>query len=803
MSKLFAILIFLVVSKPGLYAQIISGVVKSNKGTAIKDATVSLLKAPDSSLVKMQVSREDGSFQFSHSDTGSFILVATSVGYQPGHIEVPAQAKSFEIVLKEVPSEMKAVIVKAARQAVQIKEDKMIVNVEGTINAIGNNALELLRKSPGVNVNSEERISMNGKNGVQVFIDGKPIPLAGTDLAAFLKSIQSSEIEALELITHPSARYEAAGNAGIINIRLKKNKSYGTNGSLASGFNQGIYGKYNTALSLNHRTARVNIFGTVGFNGGTTHKAMKVNRSLLDSIFDQRGTLKERSNTLNLKAGTDFFIDGENTLGVLINGSFSETGLNGNSHTVIAPAGGAPSRTLLADNSYSSNRNHLDFNLNYLYVGKEGRSMSMNADYGYFNLNGTQIQPNIYLDGSGQNKLNTVTYEMNTPSAIDIYSFKWDYELPLWKGKLATGVKSSYVATDNNFERYTLAGSERVLDDERSNRFVYNEAIQAAYVNYSRQWKHIQLQAGLRAEGTAMKGVSTGKQKEGAGNIAFDSTIRQRYLDLFPSVAINYSKDPAHQVSLSFSRRIDRPVYQELNPFELKVDDYLVQKGNAYLRPQYTHGIGFTYVFQQKLNASLNYSAVKDLAAWILDTMETSKSVAYKQNIAAQKVVALSISYPFQYRNYSMFANLNATYNAFKGDFGSGRSIDQSAFGVNIFTQHSLKFAKRWTAELTAFYYAPSLHEGNMRVKAMWSMDAGVQTKLKEDKITMKLSASDPFNTLQFRSQSQFAGQLVRYNTKNETRQIKLSVGIRLGSSDVKAARQRKSGAEEELKRVN
>jgi iron complex outermembrane recepter protein len=211
MSKLLTILIFLFASIPDFYAQTITGIVKSNKGAAIKNATVSLLKASDSSLVKMQVSKEDGSFQFYTNDTGNFVLSASSVGYQLGYFKVHGKAENIEIVLEPLSSEMKVIVVKSTRQAVQIKEDRTIDNVEGTINAAGSNALEMLRKSPGVNVNSEERISMNGKSGVQVFIDGKPTPLAGADLAAYLKSIQSSEMEAIELITHPSARYEAAG----------------------------------------------------------------------------------------------------------------------------------------------------------------------------------------------------------------------------------------------------------------------------------------------------------------------------------------------------------------------------------------------------------------------------------------------------------------------------------------------------------------------------------------------------------------------------------------------------------------
>lgn len=799
-------ILFLFLISMGLKAQIIKGIVKNGTGTTVAGATVSLLHAADSSLVKLQVSAADGSFLFAAADTGKYLLSASSVGYVTAYsplLQVSSGEQVINLLLLATPAQMSAVIITAKKPLIQVKGDRTVLNVEGTINATGNTVLELLRKSPSVTVSSEDRISMAGKNGVQVYIDGRPLPLSSADLAAYLKSMQSSEVEAIELITHPSAKYEAAGNAGIINIRLKKAKAFGTNGSASAGYNQGIYGKSNGTISLNHRTAKLNVFGNIGYNSGITHRALTVDRYLQDSLFAQHGTQKDNSQTLNGKAGADFFINAAQTIGLLVNGNVSTTGLTNNSYTEISALRSPATRILKADNRFSSERDHLNLNLNYQYTAKEGRSLSLNADYSYFHLQGRQAQPNFYYDGSGRNLLKTVTYEMNTPTVINIYSAKADYEQPFAKGKLAVGGKSSHVTTDNDFQRYNVNPAGKALDYDRSNRFVYRESIQAAYLHYNRQWEHVQLQAGVRAENTSLDGTSTGQKWSNGGYQPFDSTIRRRYFDLFPSIALNYSRHADHQFSLTLSRRIDRPVYQDLNPFELKVDDYLVQRGNAWLRPQYTTGAGIGYVYKQKLNTSLDYSYVKDLSAWLLDTTEGTRSVASKQNLASQKLWTLNLSYPFQYKAYSFFANVTGTYAAYQGDFGPGRRIDQKAVALNLFMQHSLKFAKWWTAELTGFYYSPSLQESNIRVQGFWSADAGVQTRLLHDKATVKLAVSDVFNTLQFRSKSSFAGQVVHYNTKNETRQVKLSVSIRLGSNDVKSARQRKSGAEEEMKRVN
>src|SRR6185295_14680936 len=174
---------------------------------------------------------------------------------------------------------LQGVTVTSEKPMVEVKADKTIVNVEGTMNAVGNDAMELLRKSPGVTVDKDDNINLAGKNGVQIYIDGKPSPLTGTDLTSYLKSMQSAQIESIEIITNPSAKYEAAGNAGIINIRLKKNKAFGTNGSVSAGFNQGVYPKYNAGFSLNYRNNKFNIFGNYNYNKGKNENRLNLYRT--------------------------------------------------------------------------------------------------------------------------------------------------------------------------------------------------------------------------------------------------------------------------------------------------------------------------------------------------------------------------------------------------------------------------------------------------------------------------------------------------------------------------------------------
>ena len=225
--------------------------------------------------------------------------------------------------MSKAAGDLKNVVVTAQKPIIEVKADKTIVNVEGTINSVGQDAMELLRKSPGITVDKDDNLALSGKNGVQVYIDGRPTPLSGQDLANYLSSLQSSQIESIEIITNPSAKYDAAGNAGIINIRLKKNKSFGTNGSVNGGWNIGTYAKYNAGFSLNYRNKGVNLFGNYNYNKGINENNFSLYRTVLDTLFDQKSITRFNNQTHNFKAGADFFIDKKNTVGVMVNGTYS------------------------------------------------------------------------------------------------------------------------------------------------------------------------------------------------------------------------------------------------------------------------------------------------------------------------------------------------------------------------------------------------------------------------------------------------------------------------------------------------
>ncbi len=810
MYKLTLLITILIISF-STQAQKISGILKDDSGKPISAATIILKKQKDSSIVKYGTSAKDGGYVFNAVSNGDYVLHVSHVGNTTTTSPI-INLSSTDVVVKDIvmtnsSAKLAEVSVTAKRPIVEVRADKTILNVEGTINAVGSDALELLRKSPGVMVDKDDNLSLAGKNGVQIYIDGKPSPLSGSDLSSYLKSLQATQIESIELITNPSAKYEAAGNAGIINIKFKKNKNLGSNGSVNAGYAIGTYAKYNTGLSLNYRNAKVNLFGSYNYSTGLNVNSFTSQRNQGDTFFSQTNKFKSYNNgSHNFKTGMDYFINKKSTIGVMINGNVADvvTETAGPMQIVYKPTNKL-SRVLYATGDNINGRKNVNFNANYRYALPTGKELNIDADYGFFNIRGNQFQPNNYYDAVTNLLLYSNVYRMISPTNIDIFSLKADYEESFKKGKLGFGGKIGYVTTDNDFKRYNVVSSIDVYDKDRSNSFVYKENINAVYLNYNRSFKGWMLQIGLRGENTISKGISNGLRYDTTKKAyeTYDSSLNRNYFDVFPSAAITFNKNPKSQLGFTFSSRIDRPAYQDLNPFEFKINDYTFMKGNTQLRPQYTKSFGVTHTYMYKLTTQLNYSHVKDIFTQLPDTTERSKSFLTKKNLATQDIVSLNISYPFSKKWYSLFTNINSYYSKYKANFGGGdRNVNIDVVAFSFYMQNSFKLGKGYTAELSGFYNSPSIWQGVFKSIAMYSVDAGLQKTILKGKGNVKTSVSDIFHTMKWSGSSTFSGQTSTATGRWESRQFKLNFTYRFGNNQVKAARQRKDGAEEERKRT-
>lgn len=781
----------------------INGFVTDDQDQPLEYANVILYSAQDSIMVKGEVSDERGRYELAHVPAGKYWLSVSFVGlptYDGDEFAVSEdEVKHVETIrLDQAANNLDEVVVTAEKPLIEVKPDKMVFNVEGSINATGNDAMELLRKSPGVVIDNNDNIMLLGKSGVRVYIDGKPSPLSASDLAEYLRTVQSEQVELIEIITNPSSKYDAEGNAGIINIKFKRDKSLGMNGNVSAGFQAGLRQRYNGSVNLNYRNKNFNTFGQFGLYDGANLEEMNLYREQLGGRFDQRSDNGGSWRGFNYRLGTDYFINKKNTVGFLIHGNANEHVWNSDSRTEIGTIGSNGfDQLLLAGTEQKGNRLNSNINVNYVYNNGEGVTLNVDADYGRYDNKESAYQPNYYFDQTGSELLEEKIYELNTPTDINIYTFKIDHERPVLGGKMGVGIKAALVETDNTFDFYNMFDGEKVLDVNRSNNFVYTENVNAAYASYSKKGEKLGVNIGLRVEQTNSEGELTALKSTQNEN------VKRSYLDFFPSGGLSYQLNQKHSFQLNYSRRIQRPNYQDLNPFEDRLDELTFQKGNPFLNPQYAHNLQLTHSFNYRFNTSISFSTTKDLISRIVDIQGEDATFITWLNLANQKNVSLSFSAPITVTKwYSVFTNMSGYYTQNEADFGDGKIVDLNATAFNIYQQHTINLPKDFKLELSGWYNSKSIWEGSFIMNPMGSLDIGVQKRILNNKGNLKVSYSDVLGTNRWGGTSNFGELFMDISGRNDTQRIRLNFTYQFGNEQVKRSRRRSTGLEDESRRI-
>ena len=500
----------------------ISGAIKGNAGKSISAATVELLKGVDTSLVKANVSDNSGYFQFDNLNQGKYIIRVTAVGfndYLSNSFTLDEKENNLTIpdliLTQSDPKQLKEVKVSTRKPLIEQRMDKTVVNVDASISNAGSTVMEVLEKSPGVIVDKDGNVSLKGKQGVVIMIDGKPTYLNSSDLANYLRSLPSSAVEQLEIMTNPPAKYDAAGNSGVINIRTKKNKALGFNGSLTATYGQGKYWRTNESINLNYRTKKFNFFANYTYSRWSGFQNIYVKRNffatgskMIETIFEQQSYIKQKYPGHTYKAGVDYFLSSKTTLGVVVNGNLENGDEPGNNTSYIQNGNGEVNTVVVATNSHKQQYNNFGANFNIKHrFDSTGRELSADFDYVNYNITANQNFQNEFYNPDGDKVREDELIKGYLPSRISIYSAKTDYTHPLGKNaKLEAGLKGSFVKTDNDAQYYLFEDNDWAVDTTRTNHFVYSENIFAGYLNFSRQMGKWSLQAGLRVEHTDAKG---------------------------------------------------------------------------------------------------------------------------------------------------------------------------------------------------------------------------------------------------------------------------------------------------------
>jgi outer membrane receptor protein involved in Fe transport len=767
-----------------------------------KIAVTSVLLYPDNNqnLLKAVVTDATGNFIFQGIKPGNYILKINYVGFESYASKVfTIVDKNIElplISLQKATAELKEVVIKKEKPMVQVLADKTVFNVENTINATGTSGFELLRKAPGVVIDNNDNLIVEGKSGVLIYIDGKQSFLSGTDLSNYLKTIQATDIEAVEIITQPSSKYDAAGNAGIINIKLKKNKNYGTNGSFSSGYNVGKFGTSLSSASFNNRNKKNNFYGNYSNRFGSNYNFINLNRLQSETIFDSRSTTVSQTNANNIKLGYDFYSNSRNTFGMVVSGNFNNSFSNGNTKTPISESNSSTIDRILVARSDSRNNNYnLYSNLNYKFQDNTETSFTADLDYGKYNSDRSNFQPNFYYNKTETTILSETINAQNTPIIIDIFSLKSDYEQRLLKGKFGAGFKTSLVKTNNTFDVFNYPNGQPIFNTQLSNRFEFDENINAVYVNYNRMVKKFNFQAGLRVENTNSEGNLISTQQNANQNVL------RNYTDFFPSGGITYQANNNNSIALLYSNRIERPSYQSLNPFEFQLDELSFFKGNPFLKPQYTTNIKFNHTYKYTLNTSLSYSYISDFFAQVTEAVGATKNFLTTRNVANQQIIDLGISYPFKVNKWwNVYASVNAYQSKYMATNDSFTGLTQET--LSLYGQNNFSLPKSFNLEVSGWFSSPSVWGGTYRTKSLGSLDLAIQKQFLNKKLNARLAFSDVLFTSPWRANAIFPNLIINGDGGNDSRQVRFNLSYNFGSEQVKKARSRSTGLEDEKNRI-
>ncbi len=787
----------------------VNGTVIDGNTKTIESATITLLRAKDSTVVKMSVADKAGKFNFEGVAEGTYLVSISAVGHDKGFSEAftinsanpSVSLKAIELV--PVAKSVAGVTVTATKPLVEQKIDRMIVNVEASITNVGSSALEVLEKSPGITVDKDGNISLKGKQGVVVMIDGRPSYLGGADLANMLRSMSASQLEQIEIMTNPPAKYDASGNSGVINIKTKKNKQFGYNGSLTTGYTRGQYSRFNEGANFNYRNGKINLFTSLNYNRNHRGEDLEILRNFRETntkeiltIFDQKSEMENQGHFYSGKLGLDYSASKKTTIGFVLSSFYNPSNWLSNTNTYIYD----PSNALISQTkSLARNEEkwkNFSGNVNFrTALDSAGQELTADLDYIQYRVTNSQPLFTTYYDNMG-NQNGKIDSLMGTlPQAITIYSGKMDYTLPLKNGaKFEAGIKSSYVKTDNNASYDSIQNGQIIHDYNRSNHFLYEENINAAYVNYSRplskKWTG---QFGLRMENTNAKG----------NQLTSGEKFKRNYTQLFPTAYLQYAANEKNSFVINYGRRVNRPNYEDLNPFINFIDRYTFQQGNPNLKPQFSHNIELSHTYGGALTTTLNYSNTTDIIQQVLEQNElTNETFIKKANIASRKQLGIAVSANKQITKWwsgSIYTNLSN--NRFEGIVNN----EPVSLGIVMFmaqVQQQFKWGKGWGAEVSGFFRSKGL-EGVIFIRSMTQTNVGFSKQILNNKGSIRLNFRDIFAGGVARGFSKYSNVDAVFKNINDSRSVSLGFTWRFNKGKLKAGSGKKEGgASDEQGRV-
>ena len=804
------ILVFLLIAVYGhVFAQgqdkrSIRVTVANDQNNALPGSSVYLLNR-DSVVIHSGAAGASGIFEFTGLNPGKYLVRAGQAGYKDGYsqwIDLEKQNSFSGIITLRSPL-MQDVTVVSKKPFIQFLPDKTVINPEATISNAGASVMDILEKSPGITVSKDGSIIMKGKPAVTILIDGKPTQLSGADLQAYLSGISASQVDVVELIGNPGAKYDASGNAGIINIKTKANRQKGFNGSMNLSIGQGIYTKTGNSINLNYRNGKTNWFLNYGNRASNEKMDMWTLRKYFNSnnqdsvLLEQPNVNKSKQLGQNIKTGLDLFLNKRTTLGLVFTGglftreanSFSAINWMDPDHHIDS------SINTWGENNRKFKR--AGVNVNGKFKIDESSELTADLDFVSFTIKGDQnYQTQLMSPGS-----KIAATQGNTPSKLNIFSVKTDYSKRFKKFLLETGLKTALNKTDNIAAYYFNDNNNNWQPDlSRSNHFLYNESISAAYASVDAEKGKWHWQAGLRYEFTSYNARQLGN------TVVRDSAFKRNYSSIFPTAFVSYQLDSNNSITVRVGKRIDRPPFQNLNPFLTTLNKYTYEGGNPFIKPQYTWNFAIAHTYKQMLTTEISYSYLKDYFSqiFIIDSnsnnvnkniiIYTRGNVGSFQNLGITETFQIPVT---KWWNLTAIAVYN--YKVIKGVVWAPVEAKISQLNVSINNQLQLK--KGWSFELSGYYQTKSQIDLQEWLKPQGELNFGVAKQILKKKGTVKLSIRDMTWFQNYSGYSTFQNSYEPFTIKWDTRVVRLSFSWRFGQA-MKAVRRSEGGANDEINRV-
>jgi hypothetical protein len=753
----------------------ISGKIADQKGQPVPFANVALISM-DGGLIDGAVSDEEGNFLIESTKTAKVKLVVSSIGYKTytsSEFELaPGLEKNFgDVSIEDEMTGLDEVTVKASRPEIIIEPDKTIVNVEGTVMAEGANALDVIGRSPGIFVDSDGNINLNGRSGATVMINDRPTYMSAVDLANFLRSMPADNIKSIEVINNPSARFDAEGAAGVINIQLKKNNIDGVFGNIQLG------GQYNglwaptVGATLNVKKSKLSANGTLNFNEFANYNDLEINRNFTTvqglSNFFQDSRITSRYKTPSFNGSANYEINKNQNLGLNIQASSTDDVTTNQSETVVSNPGAIEKNFIGSVNDSDGKRQRLFTNLHYdAKLDTLGTKISADVDFTIMDSESEAILSNNYWTGADPNLGNRDKVRTLNDMYYTILTSKVDLTKPLKGGKiLEAGLKGSWVESDNDLDLSRAIEEGPYINDPNSNRFIYKENVLAAYFSLKGNFNpKLSYQAGLRGEYSDILGNS----------VTLNQVNKQEYFNLFPSVFLQHKVSDSYQIVYNANRRITRPNYRLLNPFIYYIDPLTSEQGNPNLRPQYSTNFEMNHVVKGAYQFTLGYSVTEDAFMQVFEqNQEERTTTTFTDNFDKTKNANFRAIIPVEIQKWWNTSNMvQANYNQFKSQLGQD-FLDVEQISYMIRTQQNFTLPKGFKMEVVGMYLSPQIW-GQGMIKGFAWVDAGLTKSIMKDKMSLSVNGTDLFRSQVIRAKVDFA------DIDTSFRQYRSNQGVRV-----------------------